>query len=150
MAQYPTEPKVVAGTVGAGFGVAISNFILWVLGVTIWGASTDAVFNDKAIAAVPSAVSHPIDLLVPAALAFLLGWLAPHADRPQPNPVLNSPTWNQPLNVEHGVVPAEGEKHVVTFDTHPNPPVTPIQDTGEMPRFNDLMDGPIAHKPAGT
>ena len=145
MAQYPTEPKVVAGTVGAGFGVAISNFILWVLGVTIWGADTTAVFNDEAIAAVPSAVSHPIDLLVPAALAFVLGWLAPHADRPHEiSPI------PQGIRKGDGVVPEQNESHIVTIDTHPNPPVTPIQDTGEMPRFNDMLDGPIARKPAGT
>jgi hypothetical protein len=72
--ENPISPKAVASTGGAGLGAVIATFITWILGVTVWNASSTAADANDAIAAVPTPVSAVIILIVPAALAAILGW----------------------------------------------------------------------------
>lgn len=63
----PVERKVYAATIGAGAGTIVSNFVLWAVDAIWWPA------ND---ASPPDPVAAFINLVIPAALAFALGWLA--------------------------------------------------------------------------
>jgi hypothetical protein len=76
------ETKVIAAAAGAGGGGAVSGFLLWLLGVTVWGVPKDADHATQAVAAVPM----PVALLLAVALAVigaaLGGYRAPHTDRP--------------------------------------------------------------------
>ena len=65
----PVERKVYAGAIGAGAGLTISNFALWIAD-TIWWPGPDAN--------VPDPVSGMVELVVTVGLAFLGGWLAKH------------------------------------------------------------------------
>lgn len=82
MANYPTEPKVAAATGSAGLASLLATYIIWQLGVLVFGASSDASKALDAMAAVPYPVSGLLLALLPALGAYVAGWLAPHAARP--------------------------------------------------------------------
>jgi hypothetical protein len=63
------ERKVYAATIGAGAGLTVSNFALWVAD-TLWWPAPDAE--------VPGPVAGFVELIVTVGLAFLGGWLAKH------------------------------------------------------------------------
>jgi len=65
----PVERKVYAGTIGAGAGLTISNFALWVAEQVWWPADNVEI---------PLPVAGVIELLVTTGCAFLFGWLAKH------------------------------------------------------------------------
>lgn len=68
----PTERKVYAATLGAGAGTIVSDFVMWAVD-SIWWPANDV--NP------PGPVAAFVNLVVPAALAFALGWLAkPNVD----------------------------------------------------------------------
>lgn len=69
MNNRPTERKVYAATIGAGAGTIVSEFILWALDSAFWPADNVNV---------PFPVAAFVNLVIPAALAFGLGWLAKH------------------------------------------------------------------------
>lgn len=73
-AENPVSPKAIASTAGAGIGAAASTLITWLLGVTLWGASSSAADASDAVTAVPAPVSSVIVLVIPAALAAIAGW----------------------------------------------------------------------------
>ncbi len=76
------ETKVAASAAAGGVGGALASFLLWVLGVTVWGAPSAAGSADVATAAVPAPVAGLLLTLLPAGLALLGGYLAPHTHRP--------------------------------------------------------------------
>lgn len=65
----PVERKVYAGTIGAGAGLTISEFALWIAD-QIWWPAEDAI--------VPTPVAGFVNLVVTVGCAFLFGWLAKH------------------------------------------------------------------------
>jgi len=67
MKYRPTERKVYAATLGAGAGTIVSDFVMWGID-SIWWPASDV--NP------PAPVASFVNLVVPAALAFALGWLA--------------------------------------------------------------------------
>lgn len=72
MSNQPIDRKVYAATIGAGTGTIVSDFVMWAVD-TIWWPANDV--NP------PGPVAAFVNLVVPAALAFALGWLAkPHAN----------------------------------------------------------------------
>ena len=73
-AENPVSPKAIASTTGAGLGAAVGTLVTWILGVTAWNEPSAASNASDAIAAVPSPVSAVIVLVIPAALAAVLGW----------------------------------------------------------------------------
>lgn len=77
----PTESKVWGATVGGTAGYTISQFILWLLGVTLWGTSADALSATEAVTAVPEPVNGIVGLGITIAGVFLGGWLAKHTPR---------------------------------------------------------------------
>lgn len=66
------EPKVATATFGSGAAGVVSGFILYLLGTFIWHGSGDAV---------PLPVQQVVLLVVPAAGAFIGGWLTRHVNR---------------------------------------------------------------------
>lgn len=79
---HNTEKKVVAGAAGGGAGGVFSTCVLWLLGVTIWGAPATADAAVEAVAAVPVPVSGVVWLVTPALAAFGGGFWADHTPRP--------------------------------------------------------------------
>lgn len=65
----PVERKVYAGAIGAGAGLTVSNFALWIVD-RIWWPS-DAV-------EIPLPVADFVSLLTTVGFAFVAGWLAKH------------------------------------------------------------------------
>jgi hypothetical protein len=99
------ETKVVAATGGSGAGATVATFVLWLLGVTVWGVSNSADHAGDAIAAVPSPVAGLILIVVSALGAALGGWLAPHT----PQTVTINGQTLQPVIVQPvGTVPPAG------------------------------------------
>ncbi len=80
------EVKVIAGAAGGGGGAAFGTFVIWLLGVLVWGAPSSASHAGDAIAAVPVPVSGLIAILVAAAASAMAGYAAPHTSRPPPIP----------------------------------------------------------------
>jgi len=78
----PTESKVFGGTIGSGAGTVVTTFVLWVLGVLVWGAPSASDASVQAVAAVPGPVSAFIGLILIVGGAFVGGWLAKHTPRP--------------------------------------------------------------------
>lgn len=76
------ETKVIAAAAGSGLGAAISSFLLWVLGVAVFGASSSADQVTKALAAVPEPVGGLLAILITIGSGFLGGYIAPHTYRP--------------------------------------------------------------------
>lgn len=77
----PVEGKVWAGTVGGGAGTTISTFFIWLLGITIWNAPSDADGAHEALSAVPFPVVAMIVLVLGVGGYFLGGYLAKHTPR---------------------------------------------------------------------
>lgn len=78
----PIEAKVIAAIAGGGLGGAIGQFLLWLLGVLVWHASSTADRATVATAAVPAPVSMLLVALIAAGGAGLAGYSAPHTSRP--------------------------------------------------------------------
>lgn len=76
------ETKVVAAAAGGGVAAAAKDFILWLLGVTVWHAPNTAANAGTAVAAVPAPVATLTGVLLTAALVFISGYAAPHTARP--------------------------------------------------------------------
>lgn len=70
-AAWPVEPKVKAAAAGSGAGAVSAGFVLWLLDAYVFRAGD-----------VPAAVVALVLLVVPVALAFVAGYLAPHMPRP--------------------------------------------------------------------
>lgn len=81
-ATAPIESKVYAATVGTGAGAIVSAFVLWLLGVTVWGVAFTANAATDAIAAVPAPISGMVGLLITVAGSFAGGYLGDHTERP--------------------------------------------------------------------
>jgi len=75
------ETKVIAAAAGSGGGATLSAFLVWFLGVTVWGASADADKAQVALAAVPTPVSAIVAIVVTVVVTAAAGWLAPHTSR---------------------------------------------------------------------
>ena len=73
---------MIAATAGSGLGAAVSAFLLWLLGVTAFGASSNADQVAKAVAAVPEPVGALLAILIAIGGAFVGGYAAPHTSRP--------------------------------------------------------------------
>lgn len=86
----PVESKVIAATAGSGLGAALSAFLLWLVGVLAFGASSAADQVPKALAAVPEPVGALLAILVAIGGAFIGGYAAPHTHRPDLTAVLTS------------------------------------------------------------
>lgn len=72
--RAPVEPKVKAGTVGAGAGAAVSAFLVWVVD-EVW-------FNGEGIEPeVPFPIVALIGTTVTSGLAFASGYRARHVNR---------------------------------------------------------------------
>ncbi len=65
-AKAPIEGKVYAAVIGGGAGYALSEFVLWLLGVVVFHAPDAADASTTAIASVP----QPVAALVTATLAL--------------------------------------------------------------------------------
>jgi len=89
------ETKVIAATAGSGFGAALSAFLLWIVGVFAFGASSSADQVPNALAAVPEPVGALLAILVAILGAFIGGYAAPHTSRPD----LSTPNVWQPPTV---------------------------------------------------
>ena len=76
------EAKVIAAAAGSGLGAALSAFLLWVVGVLGFGASSASDQVPKALAAVPEPVGALLAILVAIGATFLAGFAAPHTSRP--------------------------------------------------------------------
>jgi len=71
----PTRPKVIAAALGAGVGAPLGAFLVWLLGVLVWHASSAAADVDAAIAAVPAPVSALLLSVLAAGSAFVAGYV---------------------------------------------------------------------------
>lgn len=78
----PVEGKVWASTVGGGAGATVSSFVLWILGVLVWGAPSNASSATDAVAAVPFPVIGVVGLVITVGGVFIGGYLAKHTPRP--------------------------------------------------------------------
>ena len=81
------ETKVIAAASGSGLGAAVGTFLLWLLGVTIWGVPFDATSAPRAVAAVPEPVGALLVIVVAVVGAGLAGYAAPHSPRPDLEPM---------------------------------------------------------------
>ena len=99
----PIEAKVIAAIAGGGLGGAIGQFLLWLLGVLVWHASSSADKATAATAAVPGPVSMLLVALIAAVGAGLAGYMAPHTPRPATSPQV-TPSPDFVLDVQTPVV----------------------------------------------
>jgi hypothetical protein len=76
------ETKVIAAGGGAGLGAAVSTFLVWLLGVLVFGGSASADQVTKTAGAVPEPAGALLAILVTIGSGILAGWAAPHTDRP--------------------------------------------------------------------
>jgi hypothetical protein len=67
---------------GGTAGAALSTFILWILGVTVWGAESDADSALDAVTSVPGPVAGVVLLGLTYGGAMAAGWVAKHSPRP--------------------------------------------------------------------
>jgi hypothetical protein len=94
------ETKVIAAAAGSGFGGALGGFVLWLLGVLVWGAPSDAQHAASAATAVPEPVSSLVVVVLAIAGAYLAGYAAPHTVRADaPRPVVDAPPAPAPVEV---------------------------------------------------
>jgi hypothetical protein len=100
------EGKVWAATIGAGAGSAISAFLLWLLGVTIWHVQIGSDTAADAVAAVPFPVSGILTALITVGGAFISGYLAKHTHRPDLAPV-DVPVLELPEEHDAGLAPSD-------------------------------------------
>lgn len=77
----PVETKVIAAGAGAPLGAAFAAYVDWQLGVSVFGASSDAGRAVDAVASVPAPVSVLLGLVVTGLVSLLAGYLAPHTPR---------------------------------------------------------------------
>lgn len=87
--SQPVETKVIAGAGGAGAGAATSTFLVWLLGVTLWGAPNDADHATDAVLAVPAPVSVLLALVITSAFAYVAGYAAKHTPRGDQGSILD-------------------------------------------------------------
>lgn len=69
MSGRPVERKVYASTIGAGAGLTVSEFALWIVDRIWWPADN---------ADVPLPVAGFVSLVTTVAFTFIAGWLAKH------------------------------------------------------------------------
>jgi hypothetical protein len=74
------ETKVWAAVVGAGGGTVVGNAVLWILGVTGWGAPSDAAHAKVALDSVPPYIGSLITLALATIGTFAAGWYAPSSN----------------------------------------------------------------------
>jgi hypothetical protein len=79
----PIEGKVWGATAGGTAGSIVASFVLWVLGVTLFGVSTDALSATEAISAVPWPIIGLVGLGITVGATFFGGWLTKHTPRPE-------------------------------------------------------------------
>ena len=89
-ATQPTEGKVWSAATGGTAGATLAAFLTWVLGITVWGAPSDADGALAAIAAVPWPVVGVLGLALTFGGGYISGWLAKHSPRPPESPVVNT------------------------------------------------------------
>ncbi len=83
----PVETKVVAATGSAAAGTVLAAFGVWLLGVTVWGASNDAGHATAAVLAVPAPVAALVILAVTSGVVWVGAYFAKHTPRdPQVSP----------------------------------------------------------------
>ncbi len=80
------ESKVYTATLGGGAGVIVGTFLLWLMGVTFWHASADAMQSAPAVASVPTPVAGVVGLVLTLGGTFLGGYLGAHTERPDLTP----------------------------------------------------------------
>lgn len=73
-AENPVSPKAIASTGGAGAGALVATFVTWLLGISVWDASSSSDRVADALAAVPSPVSALVALLISGVGAAVSGW----------------------------------------------------------------------------
>jgi len=117
------EAKVIAATAGSGLGAALSAFLLWIVGVFAFGASSAADQVPKALAAVPEPVGALLAILVAILGAFIGGYSAPHTSRPD----LSTPLV---FSTTTGTVTSASPVFTQTSDA-PATPVVAARDTIE-------------------
>lgn len=71
------SPKLYAAAAGAGGGAAVNEFVVWLLGVTVWNAPYDAGSYEQAVAAVPEPVAGMVAVVLVAAGVLLGAYMAP-------------------------------------------------------------------------
>lgn len=89
----PVETKVALQAGGGTLGAALSGFIVWLLGVTVWGVPFTADRATDAMGAVPLPVSGLLAVLLTIGLGAYAGYAAPHTARPDlenPQPSLDT------------------------------------------------------------
>lgn len=79
--KHPVETKVVAATGAAAGGSTFAAFLVWLLGVTVWGAPNDAGHADTAVLAVPTPVAVLVVLAATSGITALAGYLTKHTHR---------------------------------------------------------------------
>ncbi len=94
------ETKVIAAAAGSGLGASVGAFATWVLGVTVWHASSNAEAVPKAIGAVPSPVADLLVICIGIVGAGVAGYRAPHTSRPD----LTAPAAPEPAGPVDGVM----------------------------------------------
>lgn len=80
----PIEGKVWSSANGGTAGAAAATFILWLLGVLVWGADWHADHALDAVTAVPGPVAGIVALGLVYGGAMVSGWFTKHTPRPAP------------------------------------------------------------------
>jgi hypothetical protein len=70
----PVSPKIVAAIAGAGFGTALGNVIVWLLGAWLWHGGWGADQVQAAMDAVPAPVAAVVVVVVAAICAAIPGY----------------------------------------------------------------------------
>lgn len=78
----PIETKVQTAVGGTLAGGTLGTFLLWLLGVLVWGADWAAVAAEEAVRAVPTPVAGLVLLGVTALGTYVGGYLGKHTARP--------------------------------------------------------------------
>lgn len=91
--RSPVETKVVAATGSAAAGTATSAFVVWLLGVLVWGAPSDSGHADQAVLAVPTPVSVLVALALTSGITWAGGYLARHTPRDDAGHANSAAVW---------------------------------------------------------
>ncbi len=77
--SYPAEPKVIAATGAAPLAVAVASFLIWLLGVTVFGDNyrTATIEGDG----VPLPVAGLVVAVMATLSVYYAGYHAPHQHR---------------------------------------------------------------------
>jgi hypothetical protein len=113
----PIEGKVWGATAGGTAGSVIASFVLWVLGVTLFGVSTDALSATEAISAVPWPIIGVVGLGITIGATFFGGWLTKHTPRPEG---VYSPK-RELVEPEEGIGETSDSTNLDQSDTYPVP-----------------------------